>query len=625
MSSSQEYLQRLAEIDEAVARARPDPLVLVERAAGLLAGRIGCRVDEAHAQLRQIATERGRAPAEVAQEVLAALESRPPTTRQTVRTAVEKVLRPPPAKRAAPRDPVVLPAGQQWAGSLRQVLAALPGNHTVLLPVRGPQETVVDYDIVAVSPAVVDLSGRPGEAVVGGRVSQIYPGIVGGAIWQAWQDTLADGVAREVGPVTYEGGDGPARVAISLVMRVHPIGPGLLHSWVRPDEQQRMGERIAQTERLGNLGWGEWDLLSGRIVWSEEMYRIYERDPEDGPLSDEESQALRLPEDEAIHSRAADAFGRGETVDITYRARIGGRIKHLRSVVDAVRDVQVVDRAQHRRLVRAQLGRQLSLRGRPEPPHRRQHEVVRPFRHDQGGDQVAVEGGCEDRGDHPEDAEGGGAAVGEAAPAEDGEEQVEAEFDPEGPVGGFEDVGAEGFGEHGEVGGQVLAGELGDVEGHAGGDREQGHDGGGDECAGPVGGVDAGGAGDEVVAEAASPGAHADDEAADEEEDFDAEHAVDQEVAGDGELLGDGVGAVELPGGAVVEAGDGEGAEQAEAVHGEKAGLVGTVCCGLRHIRQVRAVRGRRSAEWGFRRGRGFGRRRRRGGVRRRFRRWCAG
>jgi hypothetical protein len=47
----QEYLRRLADIDAAVARARLEPAVLVERAAGLLAGRVGSRVDEAHSYL----------------------------------------------------------------------------------------------------------------------------------------------------------------------------------------------------------------------------------------------------------------------------------------------------------------------------------------------------------------------------------------------------------------------------------------------------------------------------------------------------------------------------------------------------------------------------------------------
>src|SRR4029450_6788924 len=82
-----------------------------------------------------------------------------------------------------------------------------------------------------------------------------------------------------------------------------------------------------------------WDLLSGNVVWSDEMYRIYERDPAKGPLRDEESRALRLPEDEPIHQQAVATFGSGETVDMTHRARIGGRIKHLGSGVDAVRDV----------------------------------------------------------------------------------------------------------------------------------------------------------------------------------------------------------------------------------------------------------------------------------------------
>jgi serine phosphatase RsbU (regulator of sigma subunit) len=68
------------------------------------------------------------------------------------------------------------------------------------------------------------------------------------------------------------------------------------------------------------------------------LYRIYERDPADGPLSQAQSQALRLPEDEPIHRQAAASFGRGETVDVTYRVRIGERVKHLRNVVDAVRD-----------------------------------------------------------------------------------------------------------------------------------------------------------------------------------------------------------------------------------------------------------------------------------------------
>src|SRR5256886_2626227 len=63
-----EYLDRLAELDAMVARAQPGPDILVERAAGLLAGRVGGRVSEAHGYLVQVGAERGRDPHELAAE-----------------------------------------------------------------------------------------------------------------------------------------------------------------------------------------------------------------------------------------------------------------------------------------------------------------------------------------------------------------------------------------------------------------------------------------------------------------------------------------------------------------------------------------------------------------------------
>jgi serine phosphatase RsbU (regulator of sigma subunit) len=56
-------------------------------------------------------------------------------------------------------------------------------------------------------------------------------------------------------------------------------------------------------------------------------------------MPSDESEALTLPEDVPLRMHAAEIFSRGETIDITYRIRVGGRIKHLRAVADAVRDV----------------------------------------------------------------------------------------------------------------------------------------------------------------------------------------------------------------------------------------------------------------------------------------------
>jgi serine phosphatase RsbU (regulator of sigma subunit) len=97
-------------------------------------------------------------------------------------------------------------------------------------------------------------------------------------------------------------------------------------------------ERQAGTERLGNLGWGEWDLAGGHVYWSEQVYRIYERDPALGPLTRAASDALVLAEDEPLHAAALRTLRLQEPVDVTVRVLIGGRVKHLRTVADTVRD-----------------------------------------------------------------------------------------------------------------------------------------------------------------------------------------------------------------------------------------------------------------------------------------------
>lgn len=113
-----------------------------------------------------------------------------------------------------------------------------------------------------------------------------------------------------------------------------PLPPPPAEPWPAEGES----DRIASTERLGNLGWGEWDLVSGEVRWSAQLYRIYERDPALGPLSTRESEALAVPEDAPLRLAAAAAFERAEQVDLTSRIRINGRIKYLRTVADAIRD-----------------------------------------------------------------------------------------------------------------------------------------------------------------------------------------------------------------------------------------------------------------------------------------------
>jgi len=331
----QVYLSLIDEIRSAV-EAEAGPRSLLDRAAGLLAGRIGCPVREAYAHLLRIAEEQGREPGTLAADVLGVLEpgARPGDERR-VRSALDAALR----SRPRPPDRVAEPStGEVPVQVVQTVLDALPGGHSWVVPVRDAAGEVVDYLTEAASPEARDTADRRGVHLIGMRLADSYPSLVGGPLWQAYGQVLADGSPREVQPLTYERArEGiPAEAVYSV--RVHRLGQGLLVSWTRHDPQARQAERIAQTERLGNLGWGEWDLVTGQTAWSEQLYRIYERDPAEGPLPGSESNAMILPEDEPLRLEAGERFANGETLDVTLRVRVGDRIKHLRTVADAVRD-----------------------------------------------------------------------------------------------------------------------------------------------------------------------------------------------------------------------------------------------------------------------------------------------
>ena len=335
MEPGEAYLSLLDGLRGAV-DSDTEPARLVDRAAGLLAGRVGCPVREAQSHLLRIAEEQERDPAEVAADVLAILDApASPGAASRVRAVVEDALRPRPADVFGvpdDREPPLRP------GTVQEIVHGLPGAHSWLVPVRDEAGGVLDFVTQAASPEAVDVAGRRGPHMVGVRVLDAYPTVKGGPIWEAYLQTLADGLPRQVGPYTHtEIGEGtPAESVYSV--RVHRLGGGLLVGWNRHDEQARQEERIAQTERLGNLGWGEWDLVTGHVVWSAGLYRIYERNPADGPLSTDAASELILPEDQPLRIQAMTTFAAGDTADMTFRIRVGERVKHVRSVVDAVRD-----------------------------------------------------------------------------------------------------------------------------------------------------------------------------------------------------------------------------------------------------------------------------------------------
>ncbi len=285
----------------------------VDRAVGLLAGRTGSRLADAHRHVLRMAAEQGRDPADVAAGVIALLDVAEPGA-----GGLPWLPPPEPSGRAGP-----------GADTVQRILDVLPGAAALLMPVRDGAGRLADLVFAAAGPEAVTPDGRRGPQLIGTALSEHVPAALRSDRWAVYARVLDTGEPAEVAPFDHDG-------AVFSV-RAHRLGDGLLLSWVRHDGAD-FNDRIAGTERLGNLGWGEWDLVSGEVRWSDQLYRIYERDPALGPLSQAESEALAVAEDLPLRVAAAEAFERGERVDLTARVLIGGRIKHLRTVADAVRD-----------------------------------------------------------------------------------------------------------------------------------------------------------------------------------------------------------------------------------------------------------------------------------------------
>ncbi|WP_405783362.1 PP2C family protein-serine/threonine phosphatase [Streptomyces sp. NBC_00859] len=73
---------------------------------------------------------------------------------------------------------------------------------------------------------------------------------------------------------------------------------------------------------LGRVGSADWDLLTDEVSWSEELYEIFGRPPESGPLSLDELPSVVLPDDQPrLTAMVTDCLVDGRPIDGEFRIR----------------------------------------------------------------------------------------------------------------------------------------------------------------------------------------------------------------------------------------------------------------------------------------------------------------
>jgi PAS domain S-box-containing protein len=98
--------------------------------------------------------------------------------------------------------------------------------------------------------------------------------------------------------------------------------------------------KLEEAQRIANVGYWEWDVLTGRVNWSDETYRIYGLTPQEYPIDIAVVRRMIHPEDlESVFRVAEEAVRGGLRTDTEHRiVRAGGEMRTVHSQGDLKRD-----------------------------------------------------------------------------------------------------------------------------------------------------------------------------------------------------------------------------------------------------------------------------------------------
>jgi PAS domain-containing protein len=221
---------------------------------------------------------------------------------------------------------------------LQGVLDALPVATFLLAPIRDADRRIVDFVIDYASPLAGEPYGQLPTDLVGRRLLDVRPGLVGSGVFEAYRQVAQAGGAwrQDASPevLVIDGAAEQRTVSRSAVR----LGEGLLVSWRIHDAESQL-TRLTRVEELAGVGYLEWDLVSGAAYWSPGMYRIFDRSPQRGPLPLDRLPDQVVADDLPIlQNDLRTLLERHRPTDTVLRIKLGSGEGVIRAVLRAVVD-----------------------------------------------------------------------------------------------------------------------------------------------------------------------------------------------------------------------------------------------------------------------------------------------
>ena len=103
---------------------------------------------------------------------------------------------------------------------------------------------------------------------------------------------------------------------------------------------QESKARLEEAQRIAHVGHYYWDLIENRVIWSDELYRIYGLSPQEGPIDMAMVREMIHPEDrEFVFRTAEEALHSEVRADIEHRVvRTDGEVRTVHALGTVKRD-----------------------------------------------------------------------------------------------------------------------------------------------------------------------------------------------------------------------------------------------------------------------------------------------
>ncbi|MEE1752092.1 SpoIIE family protein phosphatase [Streptomyces sp. SP18CS02] len=213
----------------------------------------------------------------------------------------------------------------------------------VLVPHLDPTGRLTDFRVRHVNRHFIDPAGRPRSAVDGALLLEVYPMAAGESeLFETIERTYATGEPFRTERMTLTALVDQVPLEAVADISVSRHGGAVLLIWRTENEAARLASLLQHAQRLGRVGGFEENILTGEIIWNQQMHHLHGLPLTAAPIPLEQLPAHAHPDDGVAIVRFLRTLLRHQRPASTaFRLqRPDGVTRHVRVIAEPVLDTQ---------------------------------------------------------------------------------------------------------------------------------------------------------------------------------------------------------------------------------------------------------------------------------------------